>query len=100
MYFRVGSEGVPVLGYAPYLTARPHEKLLELSKTYGNIFTIFIGTRLTVILNDYEAIRTAYTDNADAFADRSPGFAHIALNSSDTDTRVRGESNKNKNTFL
>ncbi|OQV25636.1 Cytochrome P450 2U1 [Hypsibius exemplaris] len=85
-----GPNGVPVLGYAPFLTARPHEKLLELSKTYGNIFTIYIGSRLTVILNDYEAVKTAYTDNADAFADRSPGFAHYALNGSDHDSRIRG----------
>jgi Cytochrome P450 len=92
--------GVPVLGYAPFLTGKPHEKILELSKIYGNVFTIYIGSRLTVILNDYDAIKTAYTDNADIFADRSPGFAHCALNGSDNDSRIRGITNNTQTQSL
>ena len=90
---------MPILGYAPYLGPKPHEKLSEVSKTYGNIFSIYIGQKLTIILNDYEAITEAYVDNADAVANRDPGFAHKALNGSEHDSRIRGKLLK-KQDFL
>lgn len=68
------------MGYIPFLGKKPAEKILHLSKIYGNVFSLYIGQKLTVILNDYDAIRQAYNDNADIFVDRQPGFAHRALN--------------------
>ncbi|XP_055333697.1 cytochrome P450 2C15-like [Paramacrobiotus metropolitanus] len=92
-----GPNGVPVLGYTPFLGQKPAEKVLELSKQYGNVFSIYLGSQLTVILNDYDAIKTAYNDYSDIFVDRKPGFAHRALNGASNgpinggpDLRVRG----------
>lgn len=68
------------MGYIPFLGTKPAEKIFDLSKIYGNVFSLYIGSRLTVVLNDYDAIKQAYNDNADVFVDRQPGFAHRALN--------------------
>lgn len=33
-----GPIGLPVVGYLPFLTDKPHEKLEKLRKKYGNIY--------------------------------------------------------------
>ena len=33
-----GPNGLPIVGYLPFLTSKPHQKLLQLSKKYGNVF--------------------------------------------------------------
>ncbi|XP_055348080.1 cytochrome P450 2C30-like isoform X2 [Paramacrobiotus metropolitanus] len=92
-----GPLGLPVVGYSPFLGRKPAEKIVELSKQYGNIMSFYLGNRLTVILNDYDAVKAAYIDNAEAFTDRQPGFAHRVISGSEngplnggTDVRVRG----------
>lgn len=94
------------MGYTPFLGPKPAEKISELSKIYGNVFSLYIGNRLTVILNDYDAIKTAYNDYADIFVDRQPGFAHRALNGAidgpltgGPDVRVRGKNTKISRSF-
>ena len=57
----------------------------------GNIFSIYMGRKLTVVLDDYEAVKAAFVDNGDAFAGRSPGFLHFEMNRSEEDGRIRGE---------
>ncbi|XP_059903553.1 cytochrome P450 2U1 isoform X1 [Gadus macrocephalus] len=52
--------------------------MTEQANLYGNIYSIFIGHKLVVILNGYEVIKDALTNHADVFSDR-PDIPTIAL---------------------
>ncbi|OWA52480.1 Cytochrome P450 2U1 [Hypsibius exemplaris] len=70
-----GPNGIPFLGYVPvFLTSQPQDTLMELGKRYGNVFSFYMGKRLVVVLNDYAAIKAAYTDQAEIFSGRAGGF--------------------------
>ncbi|XP_055331313.1 cytochrome P450 2B15-like [Paramacrobiotus metropolitanus] len=69
-----GPRGLPLLGYGPYLGPSPQDALYDLRKQYGNIFSMYLGPNLTIVLNDYKAIKAAYIDQADIFSGRADGF--------------------------
>ncbi|KAJ8407577.1 hypothetical protein AAFF_G00274340 [Aldrovandia affinis] len=52
------------------ISASPQVFLMELSKHYGNIYSLFIGNQLIVILTGYEVVRDALSNRADVFSDR------------------------------
>lgn len=62
---------IPYIGYLPFLNAiKPHENLAELSKKYGKIFSLQLGSTYTVILADAALIREAF--KRDEFSGRAP----------------------------
>lgn len=38
-----GPWNLPVVGYMPFLVINPYQQLERLGRTYGSIFTIFLG---------------------------------------------------------
>ncbi|MCJ8730262.1 hypothetical protein PDJAM_G00182300 [Pangasius djambal] len=48
----------------------PQVGLMELSKVYGNMYSLFVGSQLVVVLNGYELIRDALSNHAEVFSDR------------------------------
>ncbi|KAK0139635.1 Cytochrome P450 2U1 [Merluccius polli] len=52
--------------------------MTEQARLYGNIYSIFIGHQLVVILNGYEVIKDALSNHADVFSDR-PDIPTITL---------------------
>ncbi|XP_036407372.1 cytochrome P450 2U1-like [Megalops cyprinoides] len=48
----------------------PQVILMEQSKLYGNMYSIFVGSQLVVILTGYEIVRDALANRADVFSDR------------------------------
>ncbi|XP_016429803.1 cytochrome P450 2U1-like [Sinocyclocheilus rhinocerous] len=48
----------------------PQAGLLEMSKLYGNIFSIFVGPQLMVVLTGYETVRDAMLNHPEVFSDR------------------------------
>ncbi|XP_029452610.1 cytochrome P450 2U1 isoform X2 [Rhinatrema bivittatum] len=54
----------------------PHIVLTDLARTYGNVFSLFIGSRLVVLLNDFETVKEALVTHADVFSDR-PNLAMV-----------------------
>lgn len=60
--------------------------LTELSKVYGNIYSLFVGSQLVVVLNGYEMVRDALSNHAEAFSDR-PDIPLISIL-----TKRKGES--------
>ncbi|XP_062995851.1 cytochrome P450 2B11-like [Elgaria multicarinata webbii] len=44
----------------------------RLQEKYGPVFTFYMGPRPTVVLCGYEAMKEAFTDNAEAFGGRAP----------------------------
>ncbi|CAI5684568.1 unnamed protein product [Oreochromis niloticus] len=51
---------------------RIHVTLLELSKKFGSIFTIYLGTKKVVVLVGYNAVKEALVDYAEVFGERDP----------------------------
>ncbi|XP_072534573.1 cytochrome P450 2U1 [Salminus brasiliensis] len=48
----------------------PQVGLMQLSRLYGNVYSIFVGNQLIVVLTGYEMIKDAMTNYADVFSDR------------------------------
>lgn len=48
----------------------PVSILTELGGVYGNIYSLFVGSHLVVVLNDYEVVRDALSNHAGVFSDR------------------------------
>lgn len=48
----------------------PQAGLTELSKVYGDIFSIFVGPQLMVVLTGYDVVRDALSNHAEVFSDR------------------------------
>ena len=75
-----GPWGFPVLGHLPLLGKNPSKTLMAMSKTYGDVFLIRMGSWPTLILNNKEVIREAMVDFPDIFSDRPEFFTAKALN--------------------
>lgn len=66
-----GPWGLPIVGYLPFLNRRqPHLSLTALTKQYGPIYGISMGSVYAVVLSDHKLIREAFAK--DAFSGRAP----------------------------
>ncbi|KAK3737803.1 hypothetical protein RRG08_063209 [Elysia crispata] len=62
----------PILGHLPYLLTGQRQKLLDWRKSTGDIFSLYFGSRLVVILNGYKLVKEGLVGQADALSDRPP----------------------------
>ncbi|XP_051573056.1 cytochrome P450 2K1-like [Myxocyprinus asiaticus] len=72
-----GPKPLPLLGNLLTLDLeRPFDTLCELSKTYGNVFQVFLGPKKVVVLAGCKTVKEALVNYADEFGDREigPGF--------------------------
>ncbi|XP_055332149.1 cytochrome P450 2J6-like [Paramacrobiotus metropolitanus] len=69
-----GPLGLPFVGYGPFLTSDPPAKLLKLKKRYGKVMSMSFGPQLTIVLNDYEAVKEAFIKQGDLFTGRPSTF--------------------------
>lgn len=44
--------------------------LTEQAKVYGNVYSLFVGSQLVVVLNGYEVVRDALSNHPEVFSDR------------------------------
>ncbi|XP_073504153.1 cytochrome P450 2K4-like isoform X2 [Phyllobates terribilis] len=66
-----GPMPLPVIGNLHLVDLeRPHESLMQLSKKYGEIFTLNFGPKKMVILAGYKIIKEALVTQAEDFGDR------------------------------
>ncbi|XP_058386952.1 cytochrome P450 2B11-like [Diceros bicornis minor] len=71
-----GPRPLPFLGNILHLDHKGfHKSLQALREKYGDVFTIYLGPRPSVVLCGYEAVREALVDQAEAFSSRG----HIAI---------------------
>eukprot|EP00066_Takifugu_rubripes_P021936 XP_011611202.1 PREDICTED: cytochrome P450 2U1 isoform X2 [Takifugu rubripes] len=52
--------------------------LTELAKVYGNVYSIYVGSQLVVVLNGYKVVRDALSNHPDVFSDR-PDIPAISI---------------------
>ncbi|XP_068136105.1 cytochrome P450 2K6-like isoform X2 [Hyperolius riggenbachi] len=66
-----GPRPLPIIGNIHLMDMRkPYNTFIELSKKYGPIFTIHLGTLRMVVLCGYDAVKEALVNQADEFVDR------------------------------
>ncbi|XP_041863324.1 cytochrome P450 2J4-like [Melanotaenia boesemani] len=72
--FPPGPRALPVVGNIFTLDRnRLHESLIELGKTYGDVFSLRLGPQWAVALNRFEAVKEALVTKGDSVVDR-PDF--------------------------
>ncbi|XP_015906524.2 vitamin D 25-hydroxylase [Parasteatoda tepidariorum] len=73
-----GPIGLPWVGYLPFLGSEPHKTLWEMKEKYGDIIGLKLGSRFTVVLNEYSVAKEVITHLG--ALDRPPDlFNHIPL---------------------
>ncbi|XP_071467178.1 cytochrome P450 2C26-like isoform X2 [Marmota flaviventris] len=66
-----GPMPLPILGNILQIDTKNISKsLTNLSKVYGPVFTLYLGTRPTVVLHGYEAVKEALIDHGEVFSGR------------------------------
>ena len=58
-----GPLGVPLLGYLPFLNVFDlGGSFAKLGSKYGDVFSLRTGTKMSVVLNSYEAVKSAFSN--------------------------------------
>ncbi|MED6255111.1 hypothetical protein ATANTOWER_004820 [Ataeniobius toweri] len=66
-----GPKPFPIVGNLLQLDVKRLDKaLLKLSKTFGSVFTVYMGSRKMVVLTGYKTIKEAFVSYADEFGER------------------------------
>lgn len=65
-----GPLGLPIVGYLPFMDKKPLKSFIKLGKKYGSIYSLYLGNKLIVVLNDYNAIKEAFVKQAETFIGR------------------------------
>ncbi|KAM9305506.1 cytochrome P450 2K1-like [Gastrophryne carolinensis] len=76
-----GPTPLPFIGNLNLLDLkRPHKSLMELSKKYGEVYTLELGGKKTVVIAGYKAVKDALVNQADDFGERGevPAFTLIS----------------------
>ncbi|XP_056419963.1 cytochrome P450 2K6-like isoform X2 [Hyla sarda] len=69
--FPPGPKPLPIIGNMHILNLkRPHKTFLELSKEYGPVFSVQIGSQKMVLLCGYETVKDALVNYAEEFSER------------------------------
>ncbi|XP_051265468.1 cytochrome P450 2K1-like isoform X2 [Dicentrarchus labrax] len=68
-----GPKPLPLLGNLLQLDLkRPYNTLMELSRKYGSLFTVYFGPQKVVVLAGYKTVKEALVTYADDFGERDP----------------------------
>ncbi|RUS79918.1 hypothetical protein EGW08_012306 [Elysia chlorotica] len=62
----------PILGHLPYLKNGSREQMDKWTKSTGEIFSLYFGSRLVVVLNSYDVLYQAFVKQGDKLSDRPP----------------------------
>lgn len=68
-----GPYGLPFIGYLPWIDSRaPYETFAKLSRRYGRIYSLRLGSMDAVFISDPKLIREAFS--REVFSGRAPLF--------------------------
>lgn len=62
----------PIFGHLPYLKNGSREQMDRWNKSTGDIFSLYFGSRLVIVLNSFDVLYQAFVKNGDTLSDRPP----------------------------
>ncbi|KAK2152708.1 hypothetical protein LSH36_321g07011, partial [Paralvinella palmiformis] len=65
---------LPLIGSLPFLGLDIRKPLRKMAAKYGDVFTIYLGSRRVVVLNGYDVIKEAFLKNGHVFSGRPDIF--------------------------
>ncbi|XP_045189351.2 cytochrome P450 1A1-like [Mercenaria mercenaria] len=68
-----GPMGLPIVGHLPFFGRYPPSTFMKWWKSYGNVFSIRLGSWNTVVVNGYKTVKATAEHPNDAFSGR-PNF--------------------------
>ncbi|XP_058737232.1 cytochrome P450 76T24-like [Vicia villosa] len=74
-----GPHPLPIIGNILELGKNPHKSLTKLSKIYGPIMTLKLGTRTTIVISSPQVAKQVLQENSQVFSSRSIPHAGYAL---------------------
>jgi cytochrome P450 len=73
-----GPWGLPIVGYLPFLGMKMNVTLTDLSKKYGDVYQLRMGTRKVVVVNGQRAVREGLLKRQTDLAGRPDFFTYTA----------------------
>ncbi|XP_025098705.1 cytochrome P450 2U1-like [Pomacea canaliculata] len=61
---------LPLIGHLHLLSKDPRQQFASWRRRYGDVFSLYVGSQLVVVLNGYKVIKDALVKHADVFSDR------------------------------
>lgn len=65
-----GPFGLPLVGYFPFLGKYPYVTLANVGRKYGSVYTLPLGHKYAIILNDWTAIKESLVQQSEIFSGR------------------------------
>lgn len=65
-----GPYGLPLVGYVPFMGSKPYLTFKRLADKYGSVFSVTIGSELTVFVNDWKGIKEVLIRQGDTYSTR------------------------------
>ena len=62
----------PVIGNLHQLGSKPHERLTELAKSFGDVYRLQLGSRRVIVLNSLDYVKEALVKKSNDFSSRPP----------------------------
>ncbi|GFR77479.1 cytochrome P450 2U1 [Elysia marginata] len=63
---------LPIVGHIPYMVD-PRKTLMAWRKTAGDLFSVYLGSTLVVVISSYDLLRETLVKQAEFFSERHPG---------------------------
>ncbi|KAK7883052.1 hypothetical protein WMY93_029226 [Mugilogobius chulae] len=68
-----GPLALPIVGNLPFMDKHaPHKSIMQYSRTYGPVMTMYLGWQRVVVLVGYDAVKEALVDQGEDFYGRAP----------------------------
>ena len=69
-----GPRGVPVFGVLPLMGSKPHITVQRWWQQYGDVMSVYMGSRLVLIVSGVEAMKECFVRQADTFSGRPDNY--------------------------
>ncbi|XP_076441100.1 uncharacterized protein LOC143280351 [Babylonia areolata] len=79
---------LPLLGHLHLMPKDPRAQLWTWRRQYGDVFSLYMGGTLVVVLASYSAIREALVTFADVFSHRPHSFLMAKISNNKGDHRI------------
>ncbi|XP_045182832.2 cytochrome P450 1A1-like [Mercenaria mercenaria] len=73
-----GPMGFPIIGHLPFFGSHPPSTFMKWRESYGDVFSIRLGSWQAVVVNGYKAVKAAAEHPNDAFSGR-PNFVSMEV---------------------